>query len=66
MSIRRYVCTSFSSFTLTNNPRVDMVVLHSVTSASSQTNELEVLLSTNLARTSRCWIAWRECLGRSA
>ena len=32
---------------LTNNARVDMVVLHSVTSASSQTNELEVLLSTN-------------------
>jgi hypothetical protein len=34
---------------LMDNPRVDVVVLHSVTSASSQTNELEVLLSTSPA-----------------
>lgn len=43
----RMYSMSYPPSPLSNNVRVDMVVLHSVTSASSQTNELEVLLSTD-------------------
>ncbi len=49
----RMFSMSFPPSPLSNNVRVDMVVLHSVTSANSEINELEVLLSTDASANQR-------------